>query len=1356
MSQQRDDRLVLNGALSQVDRFRASPAPEQVQVDGRSVANLLSFAAEYGTLIQFYDLADHPDGDWAVFFQSDPSIALALRAGLDLPHIEAEFERLLSAMRNAKTLEDRLEKLRLAIRVILRLIWVLGQGQRLSLSLEEGLLDLIASSQQDGMKEPARRLMTHLGGHSPEHGLMADLECLVGGWFHELIDFLDRLVAAIMASLTREHAAALAALEASLHDHAHPPQSGLWDAFVLLFGHAQKAINRFPRDLIQFYQKSVLNQTSREGRADQLTLTFTTAKGVAQTILPKGTAFLAGTDAHGESIAYAIDSALTVDATSVAMLRTLTVNMQALVPGAAPVPVQVLTGTVTLSDKVPAIAEPFALFGATAVGTDGVLTTALASLGFAVASPCLLLAGGVRTVNIALGISSDSLADLMPVLEAISSSAGGMDPLTVLAQVLQAGFSLRYSSAGGWINVPSYAVTAPTVTGGPFILSLTLNDDADALEAMPGDVIADHIPTVFASLVQDQVTVASGDTSVAVYPYAVLSGVALSSLTVDVDVQGLADLQVSSSAGPIDTSQPFALFGAVPVQYAALDIRAAELFAKQLNSFSISINWFGLPVTSTGFSGYYKAYVVNADGNTVAPGSLFNNMSFTTGVALVNPGLWTIQTAAASSPQYLFQTTAGVPAPAPDAPVLSQTCLLEAVEACQPGLYYDPAMSSVRLSLDQPNYAFGNVLYAANVMAASVQLTAEASACAQQCGRPHWPALAAQQLEQLITVNSTATDAALDGRIKALVQQLVVDFDGQALNAIHSAIAESGAAPADQATLQSSLSAALDKNKSASWSQRLLSLGQAALAFDTVHGNLQQWLTVHATELRSRASALIDQAQALLTAGTSVLAVQAKAAGQAASVARPVVSAGVRSAQDALNETGEQVAQTCVQRCLSQTDSVGFPNQPWVPMAASLSVSYTAVGELPTPAAGMESSTAITTTTFFHLCPFDDVTAVDWQANTAVPLLAPVPQAGALYMGLSSAASSLTLLFRLAPPASGWPSDTPPLAWELATGDDAWASLTPQNDTTNGFQNTGIVSFKMDDAPDDEPLCLRVSVAAEPTVFPALAGLATNAATASWIGPGGASSLDLPLPPGTIIKGMAALPSIGSVEQPMASTGGQVQARGSSFDLWLAERLRHKDRGIQVWDYASMVLAKFPSLWQLAVVPASNGGLEASPGHVWVIPVPGPHTPDIADSTAPSNDAQMLSQIQQFLLSRISPFIQLAVTNPPYARLTVCAEVLFTDDDAEQACITRLNQELIEYLSPWPPTSLGRRRAHNYYTKQEVTHFVRHRPYVRGVLSLKLTADVEDLSESPYYLTSALAHCLNQKSTVLAANGSTL
>ncbi len=1363
--------LALNQACSQADRLRTAPAPGRVQVDGRSLTQLLGFAADYGTLIRFYDLADTPDGDWSAFFLADPSVALALRAGLDLDDIEAGFDRLLQALRAVTGLEARLVELELASRVVLRLVRIFEHGQVHLASLEEGLAALVRSHRSDLLAAPARRLLFHLGGHPPGHGLRRELLGFVNGWFDGFLEGLEELFAALVTALAQERSAARAALEASLHSASHPPQAALWDAFVQLFGHAQNALNRFPRRLLDFYQTAVLHQDSRAGRPDQLVLTFTPAKGVAEVALARGTRFLAGTDgASGESIVYALDEALTVDATAVAALRTLTVSWQAPVPGALPAPAQVLGGVVALSPTPPAIATPFPIFGATTAGTDGVLTSTQASLGFAVASPCLMLTGGGRNVQLGLAVTPDSLAAAQPLLAAIGQQAGGMAPDSVLAQLLQGAFALRYSTAGGWIDIPAYAVTPPAAQGGAFTLSFTLDPDASpwvALSTQPPDANAQpappasavpdaDTPVLLARLLQDPVSLGS----VTVYPYAVLSGLALSGLSIDVAVNGLTQLQLTSPTGPADTSQPFALFGAPPVQHAALSLRAPELFAKQLGSFALSIDWFGLPVTSTGFAGYYKGYVVNADGQTVAPGSLFDNLSFTGHLEVVNPGTWQLDT----TQQALFQTAAAAPSPQ-TAPLLPRTTLAAAVSAQPAGAYYDPSMSAVRLSLDQPSYAFGNVLYAANVMAASVQLTAAASACAQKCGGAGWSEPALAQLELLAGANAGASDGAWADDLKAAVQRTVASLDGEALGAIQAAIAASGAPAAQQAQWQGSLSQALGGAGASSLSglwHRLFGARQPDAA--AAHAQLQQWLTDHAAALGATASAQaqVQQAQALLAAGTGTLALQAQAEGQPASTARTGTAAGIRGVQAQLQDAASRSAQACIQDCLACSDaSTEFPNQPWLPLAASVSVQYTAGAALP-PADGSAAAGA-----FFHLAPFDTVQAVDWAAGVSVPLLAPVTQAGTLYIGLTGTARDLSLLFRLAPPAGGWPTDTPPLNWAQALDGGGWLTLTPLSDTTNGLRNAGIVRLPLADVPLGAPLLLRVSVAADPTRFPTLAGLATNAATASWQGPGGASALGLPLPAGTVTRSLAPVPGLGTVAQPMPSGGGQPAAQGPAFDLWLAERLRHKDRGVQAWDLAHLLLAAFPSLWQVAVVPASNGGARPAPGHVWIVPVPGPRTPAIADPTIPSNDAEMLSQVGAYLAGRVSPFVQLTVSNPPYQRLKVVADLVFTDDDSVQACINRLNEELIAYLSPWPAPDLGP-RPHDYYTRKEVAHFVRHRPYVRGILSLRLMPEGPDgtpaldaaatdqapgaQADEPQashhrYFTSATSHALTGRAT---------
>lgn len=1331
------DHGALNDALSQNDRKLQVPAPERVKVDGRSLADLLAFAADYGALIHYYDLTDTIDGDWSAFFSGDPSIRLALRAALDLPDIETELERLLRALREAGDGASRLAHWVLLEKLLLRLAGLLEPGRAARASLAHALADLMAG--QAVLAGLARRLVFHWGDGNIEPRLRHGQ----GAWFEELLDLLDEFTAALIEALSQARTTAAEQLDASLRQHDHAPQSALWAVFAQLFGHAQARLNQFPRHLVRFYQHAVLRQDGRGGRPDQLILSFTPAAGVARADLAKGTLFSAGKDADGQSIAYALDAALTVDVAAVAQLRTLTLAPQATVAAA-----QVLCGSVKLAPAPPAIAAPFPLFGANSAGLDGSLASTQAALGFALASPCLMLAGGNRTVTLGLSIAPACVPHLVEAFGACGLDAGGAALPAMLARLLQQAFALSYSNAAGWIAIQSYTVAVPAFNCGPYLLSFTLGPDAAPWGAPGGpspptpDLVT---PTLYASLLQAGVPV----DGVTVYPYKVLARLDLSNLSIEVVVDGLPPSQMTTMSGAASLAQPVALFGAVPVQNAAFSISAPELFVKQIDAFTMTINWTGLPVTSNGFSGYYKGYVIDADGRSKT--GQFDNAAFTVGMTVVNPGAWQV----APWSGYLFQTSAGTAQPADDAMPLAQTVLAVPVASAAPGSYYNPALSQVSLVLTNPAYAFGAGLYAPNVMAASLQLTATASACAQSCGQDGAAAAdaAAAQLEPLASTCATAPDGQFRTRIHSALRQTVANLDGAGVQAINTAIAEGTASAASKDGWQASLAAALDQSPPASRRSTLAGLFGRGAAPASRHDNLARWLSANGAALAAAAPVPAGQAQALLAAAEALLAAVAKADGQPPRSARPMIAASVRDSQASLAAAAGTSVQACIHTCMAGAAPIAFPNQPWVPLAASVTLHYTAAA-VARPAPGQASASAAALT-LFQLGPCEQVAAADWSGGASVPLLAPLPQAGVLTIDLTAPAQDVSLLFQLAPPPSGWPTDTPAPCWaywsEVVTGAadvagaGGWIALQPRSDSTNGMRQSGIVRFALDGGAGAALLRLQVGFDhGDAALFPLLAALSTNAASASWVGPGGAAGLDMPLPAGTISKPLAALPGIGGIAQPVASFGGRSAVSGPAADLWLAERLRHKDYGIQAWDYASLVLAAYPSLWQVAVTPASDGQRLRLPGQVWVVAVPGPDTPAIFDPTMPSNDAQMLAEIAACLSGRISPFVELSVTNPPYQRLCVVADVLFTDADAVPACIDRLNAELVAFLSPWPPQGLAP-RPDQYYTRQEVSHFIRHRPYVRGILSLQLVPQGPCPAARPYY-TTVLTHRLSGKS----------
>ncbi len=128
---------------------------------------------------------------------------------------------------------------------------------------------------------------------------------------------------------------------------------------------------------------------------------------------------------------------------------------------------------------------------------------------------------------------------------------------------------------------------------------------------------------------------------------AALQSLGIGAVTIEVAVDGLTGVKFATPSGSFDGSQNFAAFGLPPVVGAGLDISAPELFVKPVDTLSVAIRWAGLPITSTGFKGYYQDYILNADGD-VAGGPLFDNRSFRARFSVVNPGPWQVDTTAAS------------------------------------------------------------------------------------------------------------------------------------------------------------------------------------------------------------------------------------------------------------------------------------------------------------------------------------------------------------------------------------------------------------------------------------------------------------------------------------------------------------------------------------------------------------------------------------------------------------------------------------------------------------------------------------------------------------------------------------
>jgi hypothetical protein len=169
------------------------------------------------------------------------------------------------------------------------------------------------------------------------------------------------------------------------------------------------------------------------------------------------------------------------------------------------------------------------------------------------------------------------------------------------------------------------------------------------------------------------------------------------------------------------------------------------------------------------------------------------------------------------------------------------------------------------------------------------------------------------------------------------------------------------------------------------------------------------------------------------------------------------------------------------------------------------------------------------------------------------------------------------------------------------------------------------------------------------------------------------------------------------------------------------------------------VLEQFPTVWKVQALPARNWR-GAAPGNVLVVVVPGADSIEVMDPTAPAASADLLGRIGASLESSISPFVTLQVANPRYMRITVIATVLFADQEDSGTCIRRLDQELVQYLSPWPYDAARAAKGGDYASEDEISEFIQTRPYVDAIASLDFTYDPDPASLDWYFLTSAKQH----------------
>ncbi|UII27378.1 hypothetical protein LVD15_02810 [Fulvivirga maritima] len=188
------------------------------------------------------------------------------------------------------------------------------------------------------------------------------------------------------------------------------------------------------------------------------------------------------------------------------------------------------------------------------------------------------------------------------------------------------------------------------------------------------------------------------------------------------------------------------------------------------------------------------------------------------------------------------------------------------------------------------------------------------------------------------------------------------------------------------------------------------------------------------------------------------------------------------------------------------------------------------------------------------------------------------------------------------------------------------------------------------------------------------------------------------------------------------------------FYARVSERLRHKNRLVTPWDYEHLILSHFPMVKRVVCITPADGFEEVKGGEVVIVVVP-----DIDRNRAfylPKIDFKTLGEIRGFVLSHASHFVSVKVMNPVYERVKINCNLKFNDNSKKGEYITRLHEELQQFLCPWFYRTSAGIQFWGSVKHEEVLTFLESREYVTFIT--KLSVVVVHHSREEYSISDSM------------------
>jgi hypothetical protein len=364
-----------------------------------------------------------------------------------------------------------------------------------------------------------------------------------------------------------------------------------------------------------------------------------------------------------------------------------------------------------------------------------------------------------------------------------------------------------------------------------------------------------------------------------------------------------------------------------------------------------------------------------------------------------------------------------------------------------------------------------------------------------------------------------------------------------------------------------------------------------------------------------------------------------------------------------------------------------YPNKPFIPKIKGARIHYSASDALSFVeriATGDNSN--LYNGEFKHITPYIIQDVIVDQMVKKHTLLPNFTDEGYLGMGLMGVRSrtEISIYFNLLRSSTTVQIKDNSLKWEYFSHPE-WREFEPSSiirDDTEGFLKSGIVQLIIPHVEaknrgiHPDILWVRASTIGDVEHYPKIKGIYLNAVQAICTSED-TSIIGQKVNKHSIHKMDGKFPDIKQVYQAAESYGGRIPEEGNKFYTRVSERLRHKGRAVTLWDYERLILESFDDVL-IAKCTSFNKYFEPVAGRVKVVVLSTRWT-----KSDPYYFSKMkLKRMQDYLNGISSSFINIEVVNPILEYLLVNCKVAFKKLDQGLNYHQKLNEDIIQYLSP--------------------------------------------------------------------------